>query len=201
MSLIDSPTAHLPWGSSLCFKNEVNVCTPPCCVSDVWNDRLVYIQSVKQLYARNKNGKCLFTNCLGGGDDTGFQMVQCGTTYVTQNGGKDMPALQSSLVLLHLIEFSLWYTRIIVFLSDILMAHVAYNYVVIICLSAPSRDAELYCRCHLQFGLIPITSRQSGLKYTYSRIFFYSFKAFSKRSILWQIQVIIKSWSVVDLKG
>lgn len=109
-------------------------------------------------------------NCLGGGDDTGCQMVQCGTTYVTQNGGKDMPALQSSLVLHHLIEFSLWYTCIIVFLSDILMAHVAYNYVVIICLSAPSRDAELYCRCHLHFGLIPIASRQSGLKYTYSRM-------------------------------
>lgn len=102
-------------------------------------------------------------NCLGGGDDTDCQMVQCGTTYVTQNGGKDMPVLQSSLVLHHLIEFSLWYTRIIVFLSDILMAHVAYNYVVIICLSAPSRDAELYCRCHLHFGLIPITSRQSNL--------------------------------------
>ncbi len=65
MSLIDSPTAHLPWGSSLCFKNEVNVCTPPCCVSDVWNDRLVYIQSVKQLYARNKNCKCLFTKLSG----------------------------------------------------------------------------------------------------------------------------------------
>lgn len=91
-------------------------------------------------------------NCLGGGDDTGCQMVQCGTTYVTQNGGKDMPALQSSLVLHHLIEFSLWYTCIIVFLSDILMAHVAYNYVVIICLSAPSRDAELYCRYHLHLG-------------------------------------------------
>jgi len=46
-------------------------------------------------------------NCLGGGDDSGCQMVQCGTTYVTQNGGKDMPLLQSSLVLHHLIEFSL----------------------------------------------------------------------------------------------
>jgi len=41
-----------------------------------------------------------------------------------------------------------------VFLSDILMAHVAYNYVVIICLSTPSRDTELYCRCHLHFSSV-----------------------------------------------
>lgn len=31
----------------------------------VWNDRLVYIQLVKQLYARNKSCKCLFTKLSG----------------------------------------------------------------------------------------------------------------------------------------
>lgn len=167
----------------------MNVCTPPCSVSYVWNDRLVYIQSVKQLYARNKNCKCLFTK-LSGWWWWYCQMVQCGTTYVTQNGGKDMPALQSSLVLHHLIEFSLWYTRIIVFLSDILMAHVAYNYVVIICLSAPSRDAELYRRCHLHFGLIPITSHQFGLKYTYSRMLRTEFFFLPLQSLFKEIDVV-----------